>query len=91
MKTAPRTTLVQSSLAAALVVIALVGCGGSSGISDQDHRDFVAGCSKPAPPTMCECIFTELTTKQGCDSEAKLKALVASGEFLSVVHQDAVA
>jgi len=40
---------------------------------------------------MCECIFTQLTTKQGYDSEAKLKALVANGEFLSVVQQDAVA
>ncbi len=90
MKTAPRTP-VQSSLAAALLVTALASCGGSSGISGQDHRAFVAGCSKSAQPTMCECIFTQLTTKQGYDSEAKLKALVANGEFLSVVQQDAVA
>jgi hypothetical protein len=90
MKTAPRT-LVQSSLAAALLVTALAGCGGSSSISDQDHRDFVAGCSKSAQPTMCECIFTQLTTKQGYDSETKLKALAADGDFVSIVQQDALA
>ena len=56
---------------------AFAGCGSSSKkISDQTHRDIVAGCSSTGQPQAgCECIYQQLTTKQGVDTEAKLKSL----------------
>jgi hypothetical protein len=88
MRISSRTT-VRTSVAAVFAMGALSGCGGgSSSISDQAHRDFVAGCTKSGPPhALCECIFARLTGKEGYNSEAKLKALAAGGTYLTVVQR----
>jgi len=57
----------------------LAGCGGSdksSGISGKFHDDYVAGCTSSGQTKAgCECIFSNLTDKQGIDTEAKFKAV----------------
>ena len=93
MKILSRTTT-RISIATVFVSAALAGCGGgSSGLSAQAHRDFVGGCTRTGSASgMCECMFTRLTVKQGFNSEAKLKAVLAdTGRYISVIRQDAIA
>jgi hypothetical protein len=65
-----------------LTAVVIAGCGGSSsesgsGISDQAHRDYVAGCVDSGQTKAgCECLYRELTTKQGVDTEPKFKRLI---------------
>src|SRR3954453_4276086 len=61
-------------------VAVLAGCGGSdnksSGISDKFHSDYVSGCpSAGQTKAGCECIYTNLTQKQGVNTEAEFKTL----------------
>ena len=62
-----------------LVAGAIGGCGSSdksSGLPDNAHKDFVAGCTNGGQPQAgCECLFTELTKTQGIDTEAELNKL----------------
>jgi hypothetical protein len=68
-------------------VVALAACGGGSdgkststagGISDQHHREYVAGCTNAGPSAaVCECVFQQLTTKQGLNTEAKFSRMLA--------------
>lgn len=62
---------------AALLAAALAGCGGGSGgIPEKFHRAYVAGCTAAGPTkTGCDCIYNELTKKQGIDTEAKFKKI----------------
>lgn len=70
-----RADAIRTKVAIAVLVLAVAGCG-SSGLSEKDHRDFVGGCTNSsAPRAACECIYTQLTTKQGVNSDAKLKSL----------------
>jgi hypothetical protein len=48
----------------------------SSGIPDSVHNNYLAGCEQTAQTKAgCECLFDNLTTKQGIDTQEKLKAL----------------
>lgn len=61
-----------------LAATVIAGCGGSDSakISDKDHRDFVAGCTEGGSKMAgCECVFRELTTTQGVNTEAEFKVL----------------
>lgn len=65
---------------AILATTALAACGSSapstSPLSAQDHTDFVGGCTHTgAKAALCECVYTQLTVKQGYTSEAKLTVL----------------
>ena len=65
-----------STTGAALVAAAAIaGCGGSSGISDKDHKDFVKGCSSSQSTAGCECLFTQLTKTQGVNTQKKMNDL----------------
>ena len=72
--------------------MALASCGGSdsgseSGISDQAHREYVAGCVDSGQNREgCECLYQQLTTKQGVDTEPKFKRLI---EKVSAASQTA--
>jgi hypothetical protein len=62
-------------LAACCAAIAVAGCG-SDKVTDQDHKDFVKGCTDGgAPADGCECLYTELVDKQGIDTEKELQDL----------------
>jgi hypothetical protein len=63
-----------------LAVAVLAGCGGSdsksSGISDKFHSDYVSGCTSTGQTKAgCECIYTNLTQKQGINTETEFKTL----------------
>jgi hypothetical protein len=74
-----------------MAVAALAACGGSSSnssasaaVSDQHHQEFVAGCAKGGPTSAtCECIYQQLTTKQGLSTEGKLKQLLVQVQAAS--------
>ena len=75
---APRRILATAT--AILATTALAACGTSgpstSPLSAQDNTDFVGGCTHTgAKAALCECIYTQLTVKQGYTSEAKLNTL----------------
>ena len=65
-----------------LATVAIAACGGSDSdggdaISDQAHREYIAGCTDSGQnPAGCECLYTQLTTKQGIDTESEFKALI---------------
>jgi hypothetical protein len=63
------------SLLLVLSAGALTGCGGSSGLSEANHKDFVSGCTSTQPAAACECFYKQLTTKQGINSDDKLNSL----------------
>jgi hypothetical protein len=84
----PAATASATLMAAA----ALAACGGSSSkssaggvaISDQHHQEYVAGCTKGGPSaTFCECIYQQLTTKQGLNTEDKFKAVLVKVQTAS--------
>jgi hypothetical protein len=64
----------RAATAGALVAAALVsGCGGSSGLSSQDKKDFVAGCtSGGGKMAFCQCYLDELV-KRGLDTQSEIK------------------
>ena len=46
---------------AALVMALLVACGGDSGWSDDEHNEFVAGCTEGgAPEELCGCVADKM-------------------------------
>jgi hypothetical protein len=63
---------------AVLVAGAIGGCGssGDNGVSDKTHDEFVAGCRQGGQRLNgCECLYTDLTKKQGLDTEDELTKL----------------
>jgi hypothetical protein len=66
-----------TTVGALLAASVIAGCGGSSGgISDKAHKDYLAGCvSSGQTKAGCQCLFDELTKKEGVDSESKFRAL----------------
>ena len=78
------TTKVSTFAGTVLAVAALAGCGGSGGsggsksggIPDSVRNNYLAGCEQTAQTKAgCECLFDNLTTKQGVDTQQKLTAL----------------
>lgn len=69
----------KTTLAGPLViaVVAVSGCGGSSkGPSEKFHTGYTMGCTKSGQTQDgCECIYKQLTEKQGQDSAKKLTDL----------------
>jgi hypothetical protein len=67
--------------AALLLALAIAGCGGSGAsggddLSRQFRTNFVAGCVDSGQPDVgCECLYHELSTKQGIDTQTKFRAL----------------
>jgi len=77
---APRRILATAT--AILAATALAACGSSgpstSPLTAQDHTDFVGGCTHTgAKAALCECLYTQLTVKQGYTSDAKLTTLTS--------------
>jgi hypothetical protein len=68
---------IKATVAVSLVLAAsaIGACGGSSGISSKFHRDYVAGCARTQSKDACECLYSQLTEKQGFSTEQKLKDL----------------
>src|SRR2546423_12725342 len=63
-----------------LAVAALAGCGGSSksdsGIPASAHNDYIAGCVQSGQTKAgCDCLFDNLTRKQGVNTQDEFKAL----------------
>jgi hypothetical protein len=89
----PRRIL--ASATAILTTIALAACGGASGggaINAQDHTNFFGGCTENATKAMCECVFANLTTKQGINTEAKFQVLEGNEKkLLALVQASALA
>ena len=59
------------SLGVAASAIGACG-GGSSGISSKFRSAYVAGCAKTQSQEGCECLYNQLTEKQGFNTEQKL-------------------
>src|SRR5438067_602544 len=84
-----RMRLITGNAVAVLAVAgAIAGCGGSSsGLSDQNHRDFVGGCTNSGTPAAgCECLFTQLTQNQGLNTESKIKGILSKAQAAIAAH-----
>jgi acyl CoA:acetate/3-ketoacid CoA transferase len=76
-----------TTVGALLAAAAIAGCGGSSGISDKAHNDYIAGCVNAGQTKAgCQCLYDRLTKKEGVDTESKFKSL---GEKVKAATQAA--
>ena len=69
------------TFAVLLAAAAIAGCGDSDegsdgGIPDNAREEFVSGCTEGGQSKAgCECLFEQLTTKQGVDTEKEMERL----------------
>lgn len=60
--------------ALATVAVALSACGGPTGYTESDHKEFMTGCtSSGTPDAVCDCMWDAVTAKFTRDELEKLK------------------